>query len=139
MVRVLITGGGAPKRYYIPLLHQHFSKPLVEAIVMANPTLLCNCEVCEKIKSKQKSMRIEKRINEFFTNIDYFLEAKNHFIKIHWQEFQEISKAESKETMKILDENLKQLEKCTLRDFGVTINYLKIWKKILEQFSSTNK
>jgi hypothetical protein len=82
-VDTVATGGGFPKRFYVPILKDKVQEVDARTFYSDNPSLLCKCEVCAGIMRPHAATRMSDRIHQ----IDLFFEklsddlAKSHFIR----------------------------------------------------------
>jgi Fe2+ or Zn2+ uptake regulation protein len=72
-----------------------------------------------------------KKIGEFFDNIDFIKEAKQHFMIIHAKEIDTISKNSLETLKKELEQEYEKSEKLNLNVYGISNKHIKRWKQTL--------
>lgn len=72
-----------------------------------------------------------KKIGEFFDNIDFIKEAKQHFMIMHTKEIDTISKNFLETLKKELEQEYEKSEKLNLGVYGISNRHIKRWKQTL--------
>lgn len=130
-VDAYVTGGRPPRRYYLNLLHIKLSESIARTFFSDNPGLLCKCKICSEVLRKVRSTENVKKIGEFFDNIDFIKEAKQHFMVMHTKEIDTISKNSLETLKKELEQEYEKSEKLNLGVYGISNRHIKRWKQIL--------
>lgn len=125
------TGGRPPRQYYLSLLHIKLSESIARTFFSDNPNLLCKCKICSEILRNVKSTENVKKIGEFFDNIDFIKEAKQHFMIMHAKEIDTISKNPLETLKKELEQEYEKSEKLNLNVYGISNKHIKRWGQTL--------
>lgn len=129
-VDAYVTGGRPPRRYYFNLLHIKLSESIARTFFSDNPGLLCKCKICSEILRKVKSTENVKEVGEFFDSID-FIKAKQHFMIVHAEEIDTVSKNSLETLKKELEQEYEKSEELNVKVYGISNEHIKRWKQTL--------
>lgn len=130
-VDAVVTGGRPPRRYYLSLFHTNLSETIARTFFSDNPNLLCTCRICSDILKSIKSTDNIKTVSQFFDNIDFPKEAKQHFMIAHTKEMQRVSKSSLDDLKKELKKQYEICEKLNPKIYGVPYKHIKRWEEVL--------
>jgi len=128
-VEASTTGGGQPERYYMPFLHIHASKTFATMFYSDHPELLCNCIVCNRIRGKLGINKVSegKKIELFFGDFNYILDAKKHFMITHKNEINDIDNLNIEEIRTMLTKKISSSTNFKLNLYNLTNNHFLRW------------
>lgn len=119
------TGGGQPRRFYIPFSHTKVldtdARVFFSDTTRSNYKLLCGCGVCSNVKdeivdrtlAKQPAIDPVRFVDEFFSSIS-MVDLRRHFMICRHDELEQISKESPSDSRNRLMKEYQNCEK-TLR------------------------
>ncbi len=126
------TGGGAPKRYYVPWAHTKVVNANAITFYTANAGEFCKCSICRAALDSTTGTDIKSRIIEAFEGLDR-ASAGRHFMRIRSDEAQLYAGASRASRVQSLDKDRRVGERTEARTLGIPIAPLARWKEALER------
>jgi len=138
------TGGGQPRRYYIPFSHTKVletdARTFFSDTSRANYKLLCSCDVCSDIKNqivdktiaRQAGINPVRYVDEFFSSIS-MVELRRHFMACRQNELEQITGESLSDSRNRLAKEYQNCEKSLRfpRYPNLGYQHLKEWSSML--------
>jgi len=138
------TGGGRPRRYYLPFSHikvlETNARTFFADYTKGNYKLLCKCDTCEKIKEKvEEKFAIQDVIIDPVQYVDNFfarfsmIDLRQHFMDCRHAELSQISKETFAELTERVAEEYTRCHKLGFSRYpGMRYVHLDKWKQALQ-------